>query len=197
MTTCVAEKNFQAAEKVKQKMIERSKHQFMVRQEHENLKAAVARHNFTLAQEIQTKIDKLLADQKADDKKKDKKPLTMGEIMQKAKDRAFRGGLAGMAAMVIQVLSLMWMRTTMNYQYRHGTSTREALRALYKQGGIPRFYQGLAPALFQGPLSRFGDTAANVGMLTLLDSLDSTKNQPTAIKALGASAAAASFRIFI
>lgn len=36
-------------------------------------------------------------------------------------------------AMVIQVTSLMWMRTTMNYQYRYGVSTGEALRTLYSQ----------------------------------------------------------------
>jgi hypothetical protein len=33
------------------------------------------------------------------------------------------------------------MRTTMNYQYRHGTSMRVALKTLYAQGGIPRFYK--------------------------------------------------------
>eukprot|EP00966_Prymnesium_polylepis_P112493 2602318-Prymnesium_polylepis.2 len=32
-----------------------------------------------------------------------------------------------------QVLSLMWLRTTMNYQYRFGTSTADALRTLYGQ----------------------------------------------------------------
>lgn len=48
-------------------------------------------------------------------------------------------------------------------QYRYGTTTTQALRTLYKEGGIPRFYRGLLPALVQGPLSRFGDTAANTG----------------------------------
>ena len=42
-------------------------------------------------------------------------------------------------------------------------------RILWKQGGIPRFYRGLGPALFQGPLSRFGDTAANTAILALLE----------------------------
>ena len=45
----------------------------------------------------------------------EKKVPTTSEILQKASDRAFRGGLAGMAAMTIQVGSLMWLRTTMNY----------------------------------------------------------------------------------
>jgi hypothetical protein len=52
-----------------------------------------------------------------------------------------------------------------NYQYRYGTTTTQALKTLYKEGGIPRFYRGLLPALLQGPLSRFGDTAANAGRL--------------------------------
>ena len=41
--------------------------------------------------------------------------------------------------------------------------TKEALKHLYKEGGVVRFYRGLGPALLQGPLSRFGDTAANAG----------------------------------
>ena len=48
----------------------------------------------------------------------------------------------------------------MNYQYRHGTSTSAAMRHLFKEGGITRFYRGLPFALIQGPMSRFGDTAA-------------------------------------
>ena len=34
---------------------------------------------------------------------------------------------------------------------------------------------GVVPALVQGPMSRFGDTAANTGVLALLESYDSTK----------------------
>jgi len=52
---------------------------------------------------------------------------------------------------------------------------RVALKTLYADGGIPRFYQGLLPALVQGPASRFGDTAANAGVITLLDSFAETK----------------------
>ena len=68
--------------------------------------------------------------------------------------------------MVVQVSTLMWMRTTMNYQYRYGMSTTQALKAIYADGGgglrgVLRFYKGFLPALVQGPLSRFGDTAAN------------------------------------
>ena len=118
-------------------------------------------------------------------------------ILQKSFNRAFRGGTAGATAMVLQVGSLMWLRTTMNYQYRHGVSTSVALRTLYSQGGIPRFYKGVVPALFQGPLSRFGDTAANAGVITLLDSYSSTKNLPVFIKTLCASFTAGLWRIFL
>jgi hypothetical protein len=72
-----------------------------------------------------------------------------------------------------------------------------ALRTLYADGGIPRFYRGVLPALIQGPLSRFGDTAANTGMLTLMDSLDATKDMNVAYKTATASMAAAAFRIFL
>ena len=85
----------------------------------------------------------------------------------------------------------------MNYQYRNGTTFPQALRAIYADGGIPRFYRGVLPALFQGPLSRFGDTAANTGVLTLLDNLESTKNMNVGVKTVAASAAAACFRIFL
>jgi hypothetical protein len=84
-----------------------------------------------------------------------------------------------------------------NYQYRMGTSFPVALRTLYADGGIPRFYRGVLPALIQGPLSRFGDTAANTGMLTLLDSFDSTRDLNIGFKTVAASVAAALFRIFL
>lgn len=47
--------------------------------------------------------------------KTDQKPL--GEILQNAAKRSLGGGLAGAGAMVVQVSTLMWMRTIMNYQY--------------------------------------------------------------------------------
>ncbi|KAL1498496.1 hypothetical protein AB1Y20_013821 [Prymnesium parvum] len=119
--------------------------------------------------------------------------LNLDEVLQKAARRALGGGLSGAAAGVLQVLSLMWLRTTMNYQYRFGTSTGEALRTLYAQGGVPRLYQGLPYALLQTPLSRFGDTAANSGVLALLAAVDSPL--PMAARTALASAAAATWRI--
>lgn len=84
-----------------------------------------------------------------------------------------------------------------NYQYRNGTTFPVALRTLYADGGIPRFYRGVAPALIQGPLSRFGDTAANTGVITMMNAMDATKDLPIGIKTVAASASAAMFRIFL
>lgn len=78
-----------------------------------------------------------------------------------------------------------------------GTSFPVALRTLYADGGVPRFYRGVLPALIQGPLSRFGDTAANTGMLTLMDSFESTEKLNVGFKTVSASAAAALFRIVL
>ncbi|KGB79885.2 mitochondrial carrier protein [Cryptococcus deuterogattii R265] len=101
------------------------------------------------------------------------------------------GGLAGAAAMVVQVLTLMPMRTIMNYQYRYGGGLKSAAVTLYEDGGYKRYYAGLAAALFQGPLSRFGDTAANAGILALLSSLP----WPVLVKTVAASVASACFRM--
>ena len=116
-------------------------------------------------------------------------------IISKSINKAFKGGISGASAMVCQVGSLMWLRTTMNYQYRYGYSTSTAIRKLYKEGGIRRFYRGVGPALLQGPLSRFGDTAANVGVITFLDNNDTTKNFPILFKSVCASIVAALWRI--
>ena len=124
-------------------------------------------------------------------------PLDTMAILKKAAIRAGEGGLAGAAAMGINVCTLMWLRTTMNYQYRYGTTTRQALGALYKDGGIPRFYRGLIPALMQGPLSRFGDTAANTGTMAALSAFEATENLPVGAKTVAASVAAALFRIIL
>jgi len=85
----------------------------------------------------------------------------------------------------------------MNYQYRYGTSTTEATMTLYEAGGWKRYYQGLSAALIQGPVSRFGDTAANVGILALLQSNPYMRKLPSLIKTLFASLAAAGFRMIL
>lgn len=122
-------------------------------------------------------------------------PPTFREIMDKSAASAMRGGIAGGMAMGANIGCLMWLRTTMNYQYRYGTSMSGAIKTLYADGGIPRFYRGVLPALVQGPMSRFGDTAANTGIMTLMDSYDESRDLPVMVKTIAASSAAALFRI--
>jgi hypothetical protein len=131
---------------------------------------------------------------------KDSKPTTLvlSEALAKARKDALRGGLPGMIAMACQVLSLMWLRTAVNYQYRHGgLSMMTALKTLYKEGGVRRLYAGVGVALFQAPMSRFGDTAANAGVLSLVENLDYIKDLPVQVKTVFASVGAGSFRVLL
>ena len=41
-------------------------------------------------------------------------------LLQKALNRSLNVGLAGYGAMTFQVCSMMWLRTTMNYQFKNG-----------------------------------------------------------------------------
>lgn len=76
--------------------------------------------------------------------------------------KALRSGSAGFVAGTIQVIAFMWLRTVMNFQYKNGGSFLEVLSKLYNEGGLRRLYAGLFPwAIFQAPLSRFGDVVAN------------------------------------
>jgi hypothetical protein len=85
----------------------------------------------------------------------------------------------------------------MNYQYRFGTTTTEAINTLYVDGGYSRYYQGLGAALVQGPVARFGDTAANAGILALLESNKFMRTLPKFIQTAFASLAAALFRMVL
>ena len=49
----------------------------------------------------------------------DADPLDWKGIVQKASKKALGGGKAGASAAVVQVFSLMWLRTSMNYQVRN------------------------------------------------------------------------------
>lgn len=86
----------------------------------------------------------------------------MGVDFEKVAKNAIKSGTAGATAMTVQVMSLMWMRTAMNYQFKNGGKFLVTLRKLYAEGGIVRFYRGVVPALIIGPVSRFGDTAMNM-----------------------------------
>jgi len=116
-------------------------------------------------------------------------------IFQKSMDKAFRGGISGSIAMAINICTLMPLRTAVNYQYRYGINTTGAIRHLYSDGGLLRFYRGFGFAMVQGPWSRFGDTFANNGTLALLNNVESTRDLHVGSKTLVASLAASSFRI--
>lgn len=116
-------------------------------------------------------------------------------IITQATQKALSGGQAGATAAVVQVCTLMWLRTCMNYQYRYGGNFPQALAALWQEGGVARLYQGLPFALIQGPLTRFGDTAANVGVLVLLDTAAS--DLPLPVKTACGSFAAGLWRIVL
>lgn len=111
--------------------------------------------------------------------------------------RALGSGVSGAAAMILQVLLLMPLRTIMNYQYRFGHSFTDATTILYGEGGFGRYYDGLGAALIQGPVSRFGDTAANAGILALLASNSYLKDLPSPVKTIFVSLCAASFRLIL
>ncbi|KAL6873019.1 mitochondrial carrier [Trichoderma novae-zelandiae] len=111
--------------------------------------------------------------------------------------KALGGGLSGAAAMVLQVLLLMPLRTIMNYQYRFGASFSQATQILYADGGFGRYYAGIGAALIQGPVARFGDTAANAGILALLQSNSYLKHLPSLGKTVFASLCAAGFRMIL
>ena len=107
--------------------------------------------------------------------------------------KALKAGLNGYKAMTIQVFSLMWLRTIMNYQYKNGGTFKEVFIKLYKEGGIRRFYSGIIPALIQGPICRFGDTFSNEIILNFLKNY----KLPIFIKTGLASATAGAIRILL
>ncbi|OLP90193.1 hypothetical protein AK812_SmicGene28268 [Symbiodinium microadriaticum] len=65
--------------------------------------------------------------------------------------------------------------------------------SLWEEGGIRRLYQGVQLAIIQAPLSRLGDTAANAGVLVLMDFY--FPEAPLPLKTAAASTAAAMWRI--
>ena len=115
----------------------------------------------------------------------------LGDVSAKAA-RAVRDGYAASMASIVSVFLLMWLRTSMSYQHVNGVSMSEAINQLYNDGGIPRFYKGIIPALFMMPLSRFGDIFSNeVSRQFLSDAY------PAAVVTLFASSLAAAWRIII
>ncbi|GAX22134.1 hypothetical protein FisN_6Hh384 [Fistulifera solaris] len=101
---------------------------------------------------------------------------SLNQILITAGRRGLGGGIPGAIAGMIQVASLMWLRTISNYQYRYGTTFLQAFKTLMREGGIARLYRGFFFALIQAPLARFVSTAANDGVDSLMASLSYTQN---------------------
>ncbi|KAL3759364.1 hypothetical protein ACHAWU_000663 [Discostella pseudostelligera] len=115
----------------------------------------------------------------------------LGGVSAKAA-RAVRDGYAASMASIISVFLLMWLRTSMSYQHVKGVTMSEAIQQLYADGGIPRFYRGLVPALCMMPLSRFGDIFSNEVAREFL-----SESFPAAVVTMFASSLAAGWRILI
>ena len=123
-------------------------------------------------------------------------PQRGGAILEKALKRAFRGGIPGFLSALVQIFALMWLRTTINYQFKTGAPLCKALRTLWAEGGLGRFYRGFLPAILLVPLSRFGDSAANAGVLALFEMAGSTI-VPVALQTMVASAASTAWRVLL
>ena len=116
------------------------------------------------------------------------------KVFDKAFNKAIGGGLSGSFAMVIQTTSLMWLRTTMNYQYRYGGTTINTIKNCIIKVEFLRFYRGYFFALTIAPLSRFGDIASNTYMINYFKN---NNNIPLPVQTLCGSAVAASWRVFL
>merc|ERR1719506_807159 len=84
----------------------------------------------------------------------------------------------------------------MNYQVKNGGGFLETLKKLWAEGGLARLYRGLLPwAIFQAPLSRFGDVAANELVISLIGAL--FPQVPVSVSTFASSMAGACWRITI
>eukprot|EP00892_Ulva_mutabilis_P012411 jgi/Ulvmu1/9542/UM053_0031.1 len=115
--------------------------------------------------------------------------------VQTAWEKALGGGVPGIAAQAAQVSALMWLHTTLNFQYKYGIGLQPTLSTLWSEGGLPRLYRGFGYALVLSPATRFLDTASNAGCLSLLDSYKHTSDLPLAAKTFCGSAVASVTRV--
>jgi len=95
--------------------------------------------------------------------------LHFKEILASAASHAAKACLSGLIGGALQVILFMWMETTSAYQCCNGGGFRNALKALWKEGGIPRFYNGVTMAIVQVPLLRCGDVTSNELIIRLLN----------------------------
>lgn len=117
------------------------------------------------------------------------------EELAKGCHTAFLEGMAGAKAMATDVVLLIWLRTVMNRQFRHGGSMTDTIRLLYREGGVRRFYRGFTFAIIEAPLSRGVGAAANYATLHMLSRSETAHHMPLVLKTAISSLAVASFRI--
>jgi hypothetical protein len=193
----VSSKNFQQANSIKIEINKIIHHAEKLKELNHNLSVAVQNEDFLTADKINKELNDLKKKPIALSAPKPLEGFNYGGVLSNALHRALSGGISGSIAMTLQVVTLMWLRTTMNYQYRYGKSMSQSFKILYAEGGVRRFYKGLLPALIQGPLSRFGDTAANTGVLEFFSEHPQLQELPVGVKTATASIMAGSFRIFL
>jgi len=122
--------------------------------------------------------------------------VDLAAILTTVREKALGTGKASVISAFAQVFSMMWLHTSLNYQYRYGGNLTSTLSKLYKEGGIGRLYRGLPIAMVQAPLVRFGMIAANVGMLALLDSFAVSAMLPLPIKVAAGAITGGLWKIF-
>ena len=122
---------------------------------------------------------------------------SLQEILLRAAKKGLGGGIPGALAGIVQVVTLMWLRTIINYQSRYGASFGQAMQILLNEGGVPRLYRGLSFALVQAPLARFVSTAANEGVQALVASFDMTRKFGPGLTTLLASVVVGLWRMLL
>eukprot|EP00439_Symbiodinium_sp_Y106_P065116 s68_g10.t1 len=108
-------------------------------------------------------------------------PETKGRTLEEIQDEAFDGRLFRRTS-IMEAGSIFGLEPA-----------PDAAGSLWEEGGIRRLYQGVQLAIIQAPLSRLGDTAANAGVLVLMDFY--FPEAPLPLKTAAASTAAALWRI--
>jgi hypothetical protein len=141
-------KDFKAANVIKEKMSKVIQKNEKIKELNFQIKQAVQKEDFLVADKLNHQLVALISNKEIETPKKEFHGM---DIVKNSLNRAAAGGLSGSIflililgmAMSLQVITLMWMRTIMNYQYKYGTTTKDAFHKLYAEGGVRRFYRGI------------------------------------------------------
>jgi hypothetical protein len=114
-----------------------------------------------------------------------------------SKNNTFYTSSSAMMATFIQVPTLMWLRTIVNYQYKNGSTFYYTTKYLYSQGQIKRFYKGFIPALMLAPLIKFGDVYCHTSTLNYINNNENYKYLPLSIKTFIGSSLSGLWRVYL